>query len=80
MKICSDGYFVVCPSGRIGLAVDDKPHATRPKWTVITVQFGAGGPYQDYLQQALRYATVDEVKDVGLYGVGGQFGPPREKK
>lgn len=75
MEIKSDGYFVVCPNGQIGLAVDDKPHPTNKKWRVITVQFGSGGPFRDIVDRSLRYATEQEVKDADLWGVGGNIGP-----
>lgn len=75
MKIKTSGYFIVCPNGDIGLAVDDKPHPVFPDVTVVVVQFGSDGPFKPFKESVLRYATVDEVKEAGLYGVGGSFGP-----
>lgn len=73
MKINANGYFVMCPDGQIGLAVDrDDTYEKSPR---ITVQFGSSGPFRIITEGSLRYATEQEVRDAGLYGVGGEFGP-----
>ena len=75
MKIKTDGYFVITSQGRVGLAVDEKPHPNLKRHTIVIVQYGAGGPFTDELMTSLRYATKDEVIRAGHWGVGGSIGP-----
>ena len=71
-KVKTDGWFVVCPDGRVGLAVD------RDDANKVVVQFGSGGPFESYGDKVLRYASESDVLRAGLYGVGGTIhGQPR---
>lgn len=64
-----EGDMVICkPFGRkrhtIGLLV--KLRITSP----CIVQFGSAGPIEGYAWTSLRRATIQEIKDAGLWGVG----------
>lgn len=58
------GDMVVCPDGRVGLL------AIVRVWGTSTVQFGTDGPFKQYPWKTLRRATLDEIADAGLEGVG----------
>lgn len=58
------GDAVVVSGGRIGMV-------SIVSVGLITVQFGAGGPFKDFSVKSLRWATRSEVEEAGLEGVGG---------
>jgi hypothetical protein len=55
---------VVCPDGGVGLLVDLRAAG------LSGVTFGSGGPVRLYNWRTLRPATVAEIEDAGLSGVG----------
>jgi hypothetical protein len=66
-KALRAGDFVVTPDGSVGLLSEIK------LFEKSTVQFGASGPYQQWDWKTLRHATLREVNDAGLVGVGGRI-------
>jgi hypothetical protein len=74
---------VVVPGGRIGM-ISRLLYYTPPglgtmrqvSW--VWVQFGARGPFARYKPYSLRWATVKEVKDAGMYGTGFNIRIPHE--
>ena len=36
----------------------------------FTIQFGQSGPYKRFKKSSIRHATLSEVKNAGMYGVG----------
>lgn len=61
--ISETGTMVVDPRGRIGMTCNIYPKKVR-------VQYGSAGPHATILKKSLRVATVEEIKDAGLEGVG----------
>lgn len=59
-----NGDMVVCSDGTVGLLAHVRV------WGTSSVQFGASGPFRQYPWKTLRCATMKEIKDAGLYGVG----------
>ncbi len=64
------GTMVIDPRGRVGM-VD----------TVLLrsckIMYGSAGPYATILKKNLRVATVEEIRNAGLEGVGRKW-PPDE--
>jgi len=59
-----EGDMVICPDGDIGLLSEHRIVGS------CAVQFGAGGPFKRYPWKTLRRATMKEIIDAGLHGVG----------
>jgi len=55
---------VVTPSRRVGMAHPQRDGTVR-------VQLGSSGPFKVYTPKLLRWATRQEVQQMGLEGVGG---------
>ncbi len=66
--ISETGTMVVDPRGRIGMICNVYPRKVR-------IQLGQGGPHAVYYKGALRVATVGEIEDAGLKGVGRSWPP-----
>ena len=60
----SEGDMVVCPDGSVGLLSHLRIRSA------CAVQFGSAGPFRRHMWTVLRRATVDEIKDAGLWDVG----------
>lgn len=60
------GDMVVTRRGRIGLLSQIWPNAINQ----AVVQFGAAGPFRAYKLGNLRRATMQEIEEAGLHGVG----------
>lgn len=64
--ISDTGSFVITERGRVGLVADVRGNHT-------LVQFGTDGPFNTFASHNLRAATEQEIKDAGLWGVGGNI-------
>lgn len=57
------GTMVVDSRGRVGMTCNIYTRTVR-------IQYGQSGPHATLLKRGLRVATVEEIEDAGLKGVG----------
>ena len=63
--VLSEGCFVICPDGRVGML-----HELRNSPFKCAVKFGADGPIRYFSWRDLHRATGEDIVEAELLGVG----------